>query len=711
MKVSHYKHLDVFDKNFMAQEDIEHIYSLARPTSSSPKLSTLLVKENGFTPDSLKEYLVDLGKILSTIEEPIPILLGSDDHSVCMKYDKKKNCWIYIDTNDFSRFERSTNYYRELSNEELAKSIFTSFFDTECNQSIFSTTILSARPLRNLQSQLKEFDSKYDITEEQANMKNHSQTSLLYLACLNKHPEVIKKLIEKGADINALDGSGVSLLHYFTSKGDLEAVKMLLAHGANANIIDMKSGISPLLLALEKGHFDIALMFIEKDVNIKVIDETSGQTPLHLAAENGRLDVVLALLEKGANINVGNDSNFTPLHMAAQNGHVGIVSACIKHGANIKVVDSFLGQTPLHLAVENGHANVVRVLLQNGADINAADKTGKTPLHIAVAQGRLDLVQKLMTQGADINAADKNGRTPLHLAAEKGHLNILTALLQRAAEFPRYNPIWMKISPEKLADSMEVLQETSKKHGGQPILIKSGEDIIEYGLTANKEWNLTRLDATKFESLFSNLSSGKELISMYTDEIRKEMTKGHSSNFYIRTYINAVNKSGKTPLQCITEKNNLNTNDLSLCNAFLYNGANIDINSKDKILLNASKEGHMDVIKTLFKKGDDINENILEKMTAIAEKYSKNNNEFVHLINKQKLKNYIDKVSARDPDSGFTMFGALSYKSAGAKKAAAEALFKVVYENAPDTILKQHEDAYSGGELKELHDNIRKIHK
>ena len=83
-------------------------------------------------------------------------------------------------------------------------------------------------------------------------------------------------------------------------------------------------------------------------------------------------------------------------------------------------------------------------------------------------------------------------------------------------------------------------------------------------------------------------------------------------------------------------------------------------------------------------------------------------NNFVDIINKQKLKNYIKKVGEREPDSGFTLFGG---KTAGEKKVAAEALYNAYYGDSYKSALKKHEDTLSGGELKEIHDEIMKSSK
>jgi ankyrin repeat protein len=72
-----------------------------------------------------------------------------------------------------------------------------------------------------------------------------------------------------------------------SKRGDLEAVKGLLA---------------------------------QTDVDINSRDGSS-KTPLHAAAEEGRLNVVKFLVENGADKGAKNNEDRTPLHFAAENGH------------------------------------------------------------------------------------------------------------------------------------------------------------------------------------------------------------------------------------------------------------------------------------------------------------------------------------------------------------------------------------------------------
>lgn len=67
---------------------------------------------------------------------------------------------------------------------------------------------------------------------------------------------LIGRLLNQGADVNAVGGAGVTPLHLAASRGDLELVDLLVTHGAVAS--PMENGRSPADIAEERGHPNVA---------------------------------------------------------------------------------------------------------------------------------------------------------------------------------------------------------------------------------------------------------------------------------------------------------------------------------------------------------------------------------------------------------------------------------------------------------------------
>ena len=182
-------------------------------------------------------------------------------------------------------------------------------------------------------------------------------------------------------------------LHQAVRQGDANAVRELLAEGADVNGKDADGDVA-LFLARNK---DIAELLLANgaDVNAK---NSFSRTPLHRAAEVGRREVAELLLAKGADVNAKDRVSQTPLHWAAVGASREVAELLLANGADVSAKNSF-GRTPLHRAAEVGSREVVELLLVKGADVNSRDKEGKTPLAIAEEQKREAVAELLRTHG------------------------------------------------------------------------------------------------------------------------------------------------------------------------------------------------------------------------------------------------------------------------------------------------------------------------
>jgi ankyrin repeat protein len=210
-------------------------------------------------------------------------------------------------------------------------------------------------------------------------------------------------LLAKGAEVNPTNKTTyrITPLDWAVSSDNTELVKLLLDRGADAKA---KSDVGDTVLhsAASRCDTEIATMLIEHgaDVNAKI---TSGTTPLHNAAESGCEEVVKLLLSKGAEVDAQLLNDITPLFNAAGRGGGRNGKACVEillaHGANINVTDED-GNTLLHTAAYYGNKEVVEILLAHGEAINVKNKRGETPLQVAASSKHPDIVELLRQHGA-----------------------------------------------------------------------------------------------------------------------------------------------------------------------------------------------------------------------------------------------------------------------------------------------------------------------
>ena len=154
-------------------------------------------------------------------------------------------------------------------------------------------------------------------------------TEQLSNAVVAGHSALVTGLLKNGADGNARDATGATLLMMAADSGNLEVVKALLAARVDVNAVDER-GWGALMKAvynaeLDRGFPDVVQALIDAGANIEATI-AFGVRPLMLAAGYGEAAVVEVLLDAGADFRAQNEGGRTALMMVKEKHYVDVIN-------------------------------------------------------------------------------------------------------------------------------------------------------------------------------------------------------------------------------------------------------------------------------------------------------------------------------------------------------------------------------------------------
>ena len=258
--------------------------------------------------------------------------------------------------------------------------------------------------------------------------------------CKEECAKIIKLLTAKGADMNSASVLSSAIRHEGYGKGTalfeacirgrVEVVRLLLELGADINVTHQ----NPLVEACTFRRINVVKLLISYGADVNARNHY-GHTSLGQACGYGFDDIVEVLLNHGADMYLfipQGPNKLNPLIIACMNGNVSTVKLLLDRGADVNYMCD--GRTPLQTACYYGDIRVARYLLKRGADSNASSPYGLTPLMTAARDScNCFLLNLLLEYGADINT-ECRGHCALSIAAEKYWRENVILLLERGAD-------------------------------------------------------------------------------------------------------------------------------------------------------------------------------------------------------------------------------------------------------------------------------------
>lgn len=173
----------------------------------------------------------------------------------------------------------------------------------------------------------------HDVTVEKVKIIGYG--GWIYIAAKTGDLEMIKTLLDKGADVNVARKDGATPLHLETNNSHLEAVEVLIDNGADVNVVT-KDGVTPLLIAAQKGNLDVIEILLKKGADVLMSNNAKTEVLHQMAITQGLGKKFLALNKKLSAKKLstgGRVPNFSPLDAALFCCHPETAMVLINAGA------------------------------------------------------------------------------------------------------------------------------------------------------------------------------------------------------------------------------------------------------------------------------------------------------------------------------------------------------------------------------------------
>lgn len=466
-------------------------------------------------------------------------------------------------------------------------------------------------------------------------LNNRASLSGDTLTCAVKstNEDLIRFLLEKGANINSIGPQGMTALGEALRVQNAPIISLLEERGALADVKDYEHVYASLRAAAMTG--DVAFTKHLLQLQCQISPDNLGSALVE-ATRGGFEEVAMLLLDAGA------EPNWSLVY-AVESCSLALVLALLDAGTEPNYSGNVSNSSaPIQIAIRGGKRPVIEALLLAGAMVNVGPSAhgGESALTLAVAQKDYGLVQLLLDSGADINVRDSlsPSTSALRTAAEGGDLSMAQFLVDRGADPNNSEALsGARLQNKKLFDWLigehKARYPMGRKGFGSEALaqaIEMSEEcdvrvLLEIGNNGDTMIRHNNQFVTPFGLAFSNEKKGDTMIR-HNDQFvtpfglaisnEKKGVRGFTELFLLKGYdpngiVSEINPDGRHAIRTTALLAAVGTHNSSTVELLIRHGANCNLAAwgpvKRTPLQRAAEIGSINLVELLLNHGANVN--------------------------------------------------------------------------------------------------------
>ena len=267
---------------------------------------------------------------------------------------------------------------------------------------------------------------------------------------------IVRKLIQRGHNVDTYDGSGWTPLQNAAFYGHTKVARELIRAQANVDLKVKGPGRNVLRIAAYYIFRIMMKIFIlcsrlTLDAGVGIDEQDcffEGRTALMLAAQKGHSAVVAELVKAGADVNVEDRNGMTAV-LLARNYDV-IRQLRLQHAGGVKHLSKEDCSRVLWHACDEGDLSMVQSVIREGCDVDHVHK-GQTPVMMATLRGHDRIVKELILANCDVNQHSKGYYSDLRSSLSLGRQFLPSAMMWVGIMVPLFTSLLSSGRPPLVA--------------------------------------------------------------------------------------------------------------------------------------------------------------------------------------------------------------------------------------------------------------------